>query len=281
MQREKDLIDEIDDHLETILLAFISFFDSKVTPVIRQRIEELIDNWDNDRSLKGRISRMKSINRLRSQVSSELKEGILKTGYNEFLTGYKTLVTLANQYFSILNEKYNKNSYRELYKQSIEYMHEVLIGSGLDRDVIGPVMNKVYDKARLGVTKMELRKWLREQIGKKGLPTRYVSQIATDALYQMTSSYQNEVAADLGIKHWYYAGTKMQTSRNFCVNRYGRAYTQAEVESWAGLDWQGKIPGTDKKTIFVNRGGYNCRHTLRPISRRAYENFKQNERNGN
>lgn len=278
MQHEKDLIDRIDDELEYILLAFIAFFDRKVTPRIRQQIEELIDSWDNDRSLKGRIARMKSVNKFRVRISSDLKEGVLKEGFSELLTGYKSLVTLANQYFSLLNSKYDKESYRELYKQSIEFLRETLAGSGIDKEVIAPIINKLYDNARLGTTKTELRKWLREYMGEKGLSTRYASQIATDSLYQMTQSYQNEVAADLGIKHWYYAGTRMQTSRSFCVSRYGRAYTQEEVERWAGLAWQGKIPGTDSKTIFVYRGGYNCRHTLRPISRRAYENFKQNER---
>lgn len=277
MQREKELIEQIDDRLEEILVAFTAFFSTKVNREIRKILEEFIDSWDNDRSIKGRLARVRVINRFRSEISRKLSTGVLKTAYEDLIDSYKELVTIGNVYFSLLSEKYDKQLYRQIYKDSIAYLKESLTGAGINKNVVTPLMDKIYEMNMRGVTKRELRSWLKDYLETRNVSGRHAEQVAVDALYQMTSYYQNQIAADLNIQHWYYAGTRIKTSRSFCVSRYGRAFTQAEVESWAGLTWAGKIPGTTKTTIFTYRGGYNCRHTLRPISRRAYENFKKNE----
>ena len=126
-----------------------------------------------------------------------------------------------------------------------------------------------------GITKKELRAYLKDYFSKANITTRYIEQIATDSLYQMTQTYQLKISNDLGIEYYYYAGTKMKTSRQFCISRYGKVFTKKEIQSWPELNWAGKIPGTDKNTIFVYRGGYNCRHTLRPISKNLYQKLNK------
>lgn len=61
----------------------------------------------------------------------------------------------------------------------------------------------------------------------------------------------------------------MDTTRPFCKARAGKFFHRSEVEAWASMDWAGKMAGTDARTIFVTRGGYNCQHSLLPVSKFA------------
>lgn len=71
-----------------------------------------------------------------------------------------------------------------------------------------------------------------------------------------------EYAQQIGLNHALYAGTLVEDSRQFCVERVNRIYTEAEIVEWNDLNWQGKRPGDVRAVL----GGYNCRHTLNWIS---------------
>jgi hypothetical protein len=78
------------------------------------------------------------------------------------------------------------------------------------------------------------------------------------ALYQLYSSY-------FGVKRYTFTGPKDDRNRDWCHGKVGKKYTQKQVQNWASEDWQGKIDGTDSLNIFINLGGYNCRHILEPV----------------
>jgi len=102
---------------------------------------------------------------------------------------------------------------------------------------------------------------------------------------------QGQILANkFGIKYFKYSGTELKrvdsegetiiTTRCFCQQRIDNFYTKEEIESWADIEWAGKIKGTDRTNIFQVAGGWNCRHTIRPVSERqalAYGLNKYNE----
>lgn len=269
---EEDLkiLDEIDAKLEGLVFAFVENFNLKVSKEIQEAILDFIDTLDSDLSITSRLARAKIINKFRDELSKTIQNGAIADGFVTLLAGYKEIVTIANEYFSALSSAYKKDLYREIYKESILYLKESLTGAGISQIVANNVVNVLYEKNMQGTTKKELRNFLKEYFSDTPKKFRYVEQIVTDALYQMTSTYQLKIAEDLKIEYYYYAGTKMKTSRSFCVSRYGKVFTKKEIQSWPELIWSGKIPGTDKNNIFVYRGGYNCRHTIRPISKNLY-----------
>jgi hypothetical protein len=61
----------------------------------------------------------------------------------------------------------------------------------------------------------------------------------------------------LGVKHYYYSGTLIKTSRPFCIERAGRVFSIDEINAWPP---QQGLPAN------VYLGGYNCRHRLSPVS---------------
>lgn len=274
---EEDLkiLDEIDAKLEGLVFDFVENFNLKVSKEIQNAILDFIDTLSSDLDLTSRLERNKVINKFRDELAKTIQNGAIADGYLTLLTGYKEIVAIANEYFSALSSAYKKELYREIYKESILYLKESLTGAGISQIVSNKIVDKIYDLNMTGITKKELRAYLKDYFSKANITTRYVEQITTDSLYQMTQTYQLKISNDLGIEYYYYAGTKMKTSRQFCISRYGKVFTKKEIQSWPELNWAGKIPGTDKNTIFVYRGGYNCRHTLRPISKNLYQKLNK------
>lgn len=273
-EKELELLEKIDIKLEEIVFRFIENYNLKVSKEIQDSILEFIDTLDTDLSMKERLVRSKQINKFRAELEKVILAGALADGYNQLIAEYKELVGMANGYFSLLSISYDKLLYKEIYKDSILFLKESLTGAGVSQFVVNPIVDKLYELNLKGIKKKDLKAFLKEFFDKNNITNRYIEQITTDSLYQMTSNYQLKISEDLNIEYYYYAGTRMKTSRQFCISRYGKVYTKKEVQSWAELTWQGKVPGTDKSSIFYYRGGYNCRHTLRPISKTLYNKLK-------
>lgn len=90
--------------------------------------------------------------------------------------------------------------------------------------------------------------------------------IVSDAFALNDAAVTESISENLGLEWYLYTGGLIDSTRPFCKARNGKYYHKTEVEKWANLKWQGKMPNTDKKTIFLTRGGYNCQHSLLPVS---------------
>jgi len=272
---ELKILDLIDKKLEELVIIFIDNYNLKVSKEIQEAVLDFIDSLDTDLSIKARLARSKQINKFRSELEKIILAGAMADGFKILLESYKDLVNVANSYFSLLSTNYKKELYKEIYKDSILFLKESLTGAGVSQFVVNPIVDKIYEQNIKGITKKELKSFIKELFEKNGGKSRYIEQITVDSLYQMTANYSMQISEDLGIQYYYYAGTKIKTTRSFCENRYGKVYTKKEVQEWANLTWQGKVPGTDKNSIFYYRGGYNCRHTLRPISKVLYNKLNK------
>lgn len=59
-----------------------------------------------------------------------------------------------------------------------------------------------------------------------------------------------------------YVGGLIETSRDWCEDHNDKYFHIEEVKRWPNEEWDGKIEGTNKYTIFTVAGGYNCRHNF-------------------
>jgi hypothetical protein len=98
-----------------------------------------------------------------------------------------------------------------------------------------------------------------------GALTRYAKTWGLTSFANAERQYVASVAAELGLEKWQYSGGTVKDSRDFCIHRVGKTFTTEEVKSWAALDWQGKMRGTDENNIFQRLGGWNCSHILQPV----------------
>ncbi len=105
----------------------------------------------------------------------------------------------------------------------------------------------------------------------------YVKQISNDSFAIADRSYTSIISEYLDNDWYYYAGGEKQTTRCFCEQRVGNYYHYKEIEAWGkgenlgecnigGGKWAGQIAGTNESTIYSYLGGYNCMHSLIPVS---------------
>jgi hypothetical protein len=96
---------------------------------------------------------------------------------------------------------------------------------------------------------------------------QYNKQIAHDTFAIADRNYTSAVSEELEAEWFFYSGSEIETTRPFCSVRHNKYYYYKEIESWADLKpWDGQIPGTNSKTIYSYAGGYNCRHSIIPVS---------------
>ena len=129
------------------------------------------------------------------------------------------------------------------------------VASGIARDIQQALASRLtltafrdLFRARFEAAKY-VEKWFRRFTG--------------DLFHQFDASSQEVLADELGLVHFVYAGTAIKTTRCFCERRMNRIYTKDFAGEWNDLEWRGKIEGGN---VFVDRGGYNCRHHMSYIT---------------
>jgi len=93
-----------------------------------------------------------------------------------------------------------------------------------------------------------------------GMVERHYRTFTNDLFAEFDRGVQSEYSEQLGLGFAIYAPNNViSETRPFCERRVGNIYDAAEIESWNGQDWKGKIRG---KPVQLQCGGYNCRHHL-------------------
>lgn len=220
---------------------------------------------------------LKKVAAFRSVLSKVLAKSFYYKAVQKFVQELDEVSGLINLYFSEITNKFSKGKemYQAVLEASVDTTVDSLVATGLDANFREPVLKALKQNVTSGATVSNVRKSMNELIAGteevQPLLTRYVNQVSNDAVHQYSASYLSAVSADLGLSHYFYQGTVVDDSRSFCAARAGKYFTEAEVKGWAGLEWAGKAKGTNPQTIFLLRGGYNCRHVLIPVSKELYE----------
>lgn len=122
-----------------------------------------------------------------------------------------------------------------------------------------------------GISLKELRETLQKQIVIEGIVNRYWANWTADIYSQYQRASSNEVRTKLKLIHAMYEGGLIDNSRNFCIEKNGKVFTEEEIQGWENQTWVGKNEGYDP---FTDCGGYNCRHRLRWISKELAEQLR-------
>jgi len=148
---------------------------------------------------------------------------------------------------------------------------EIIKGSYFDaifdvNPVSARVINDMYKAMQSGQGVEDFKRLFRSAfLGQvnNGYLQQYFTRWSQDLYMQADAVANLEMANRLGQNHAIYAGTEKDNTRCFCIERMNRIYTREEMISWNKLSWRGKIPNGN---VLIDRGGYNCRHTLNWIS---------------
>lgn len=244
-----------------------------------------------DKSASGNvIPNSKNVSAYRS-IASRLTSVVLNPAYvrrvNIFLGEFDKLREINEEFFEEV-DGYNRRStvLREVLRSSVDLTRESLLGSGISQQVIDPITKIIEQGVTSGSPLVEMEETLRTTI--LGDPTRlgnlerYTTQITRDALNQFSANYAQSVAASVEMEWYFYSGTIIEDTRSYCEERAGKYFHKKEVEN-VPSQWPGRIPGTNSGNIYVNRGGFNCRHLWTPVLINVVPRsvIQRNIRNGN
>lgn len=160
---------------------------------------------------------------------------------------------------------------------------DILIGSGVD-GVGQAIKTQLNNALSQGATKEEMIQILTDMLvsneQRLALVTRFVSQHSLDRMAFGDRSFTLAMNETIGSVWWFYFGGTSKDSRVFCSERNGKFWHTNEISVWGdgkkspgftfkapvNGTWQGRIPTTNAGNIFVNLGGFNCQHSLMPVS---------------
>jgi len=201
---------------------------------------------------------------------------------------------LQNSYWKEQESKFKpRKVLTALRKQAISDTVNQLTESGIGVNVGERITEMLKASITSGGSYKKLTATLRDGLlntEQKGYLDRYAKQVTIDSLNQYSAQYSKVVSSDLGYEWFKYDNTDIDTTRPFCDAMTDQPYfhisqvpsllraeglyyekdgvkTKVELYSKTGLP-AGMIPNTNAETFFVNRGGYNCGHQIRPVAER-------------
>lgn len=224
----------------------------------------------------GLIKQSQANRKLLQKADSVFDKAMKQSGYynqlNTFADSVVRLTAANEEYFNFIIDAFTVDAHyiKSLQKEAILNIQNLLTNDGLESQLKRPLKEILSQNVNTGASFADLLKQVREFI--KGTPDldgkllRYSKQISRDTLFNYSASMQESISQNAGLDWYVYLGGIMDDSRDFCIARHNRYYKKKHVEDWAKLNWQGKRAGTTSSTIFIYRGGYNCLHSLIPVS---------------
>lgn len=284
---------KLGEKIESIIESADNAFFRAVRVTQQDLYENFVDLFkglevDKDGYILNNSANRALLNKASQIFNRTMKQSGYNDSVNEFV-GTIPEIDQANQdYFSTISDAFkpNRQYIASLQNQTITTLEGAILNEGLQANIKNPLMNILSQNINGGGSYSGFLEQLRSNIigiENEGKLLRYSRGILNDALFQYSRAYQQSVTDDLGLEFYLYSGGTTKDSREFCVEHSDQFYHQLEVEAWANEDWQGKIPGTTSSSIFVNCGGYNCKHSLIPVSILIVpkEDIQRNIDNGN
>ena len=268
----KQLIEDKNRRLVSVPNKFYSNVE-KSENQIYSRLLELLSKLKTDKD--GNFTRTIANLNLSEQINKELKNVVYGSEYLKavavFAGEFKDQEKENNKYFEkAFPEFVETDMAKEIVKVSQRQAVELLTGGSLDVAFFDPIKRVVVDAVETGASFTETIKAIRGvamgQGDKEGKLLTYSKQIAHDSFALADRAYTDTIAIDLGAQWYYYSGDVLPTSREFCLVRHNKYFNKKEIEKWADLNWDGKFLGTNPRTIFKVAGGYNCGHSIMPVS---------------
>lgn len=225
-------------------------------------------------------------------IVNGLRDYLTTSEYVEVVQSFNDSFTvqqgLTAQYFSQVLEvepivtSFNSALYQRNRAAAIEaVLGNTSLDSMLLNDVRATLIEGIAGNARFGSTYDALSNLVIGDAEREGQLLRYSRQIVSDTFATTDRAYTQMISDELGMKWFRWLGGKMKTTRCLCLNLNRKYLSRGEVEAIGRGEltiipdlascrtsngWAGAMPNTNEKTIFINAGGYNCQHSILPVS---------------
>jgi hypothetical protein len=269
-------------------------------PAIQRNQFYILNRLIKEAELKGEsFAASKTNYNLIEKIREALREDLLSGDYKEavkvFSNEFKKQIDSNDKYFTKISDDYTGLAGEEAVKIIQRQTVQNLIQDTITKDFLNPVEGVLNSAISSGAGFTETLKNLNEFIeGNEetaGGIARWAKQLAHDSFANADRAYGNAVSDELELEFYLYAGDEIQTSRCFCLERYGKFYHWKEIAEWGrgenvgncGFPWAGMNRDTNENTIFNYAGGYGCLHSIAGVSifDVPEEDVRRNVDNGN
>ncbi len=256
-QRQLNIFDNLDEQVDKLLAQF----EKKIPDANKQILQDLYDfsaqlKKRTDGTLVPSVENLKLIDKYYSMnFDKVIGNSDYGTAVNKFVQQFKNNTGFINDYFSTVAVTFNDNKalYQQIIDTNIDLTTDKLIGSRVDANFSYPIKQLLKENVKNGTNTINLRKTLENHIigtsDNPGALLRYSKQVASDSVHQYNRNYIQTISNDLGLKYYYYRGTKIADSRPFCASKAGKYFTEEQVKSWGHQKWAGMIAGTNEQNI--------------------------------
>lgn len=275
------------DQLEDQTQGALDSLDTQVAKAnadISETIKGLYFQLDRDSSgnIKPSVDNLKLIDSFKNILSNILEKGAYGIAIGEFFKSFSKGSGYMDNYFTATTDVFRPTNglYQAILESNISTTADQLLGAGVNANFRDPIIKILKDAVTSGSTKAEFIQTIEENVvDNNGILGRYINQVASDSITQFNSNYINTISKDLGLKYYYYKGTKIKDSRSFCKQLAGKyitadqlkAFVEQQMQLNGGKGWDGMIKGENWSNFPIYRGGWNCRHYLIPVSKSIYD----------
>ena len=249
-----------------------------------KRIAPMLSEMDVDTN--GNIAQtednIRRIGLITDELNKVLASGEYKAAVQSFLGSIDEGVQLTDDIAKKIDKNFQPdNVQKQLLAISKQNAINAFFGSGLRENVTQPFLEQLTANVAARAPLREAVKALQGVIeGTDTTDGRLLANVRTTANTAQAiadRSYAAAVNDELGIEYFQYLGGEIATTRPFCQHREGAIFHRKEIEAWGdgknsggindirGGTWDGRIDGTDSRSIFTFVGGWNCRHYLVPV----------------
>lgn len=227
------------------------------------------------RPTTGNIAFSRSLNRVFNEFTRETQRGLIQW----LVKSVKRLLGINRKYF---NQVKRGGPHGEIARKVLlglgydEARKRIISGGWLDQiSQINEVKTSIVQRLSTAVIGSQLLDTFIKGVtsaisGASSLIRKFFGNVKRNTFIEVDRQTQILYANQLKLNHALYAGTLKDNTRAFCKARTQNVYTRAEIDSWNGQTWEGKIPNADVKVVC---GGYNCRHHLNWISPELAKEF--------
>ena len=162
-------------------------------------------------------------------------------------------------------EIFDTNSFRNTEYVNNEFRNHVISANKNVNHLLHDISNTIIDLVAIdkAFSLKELRKTLQAKFTLDDENEDYFYSNTHDLYNQYQMICRNESRKKLGLRFAIYQGGLRDDSRQFCIERNGKCYSESEIQQWEKLDFQGKSKNYNP---LYDSGGINCVHRLDWIS---------------
>lgn len=259
--------------IETVIQNASTVFEKSVATVQERFYDRVLASLKNlELDSRGYIKQNAFNRKILTKAQSLFDEAISSASYRNAITKHLSVISnvneLNNDYFQSINKKFkpNKTFLKSLERQAVRNINQMILQDGIKAQIKIPLNKIIEQNISTGGRYRGLLDQLKQFMDGEGNMVRFSSNYLKDLLFEYSRSFQESLTGDLNLDWYLYSGGLTDTSREFCIERSGKFFHRTEIQSWAKRKWKGKAAGTTESSIFVLLGGYNCTHSLIPVS---------------